>query len=120
VAIPYQHCRKTYRPQLQGSTNIYIYRERERKHGMTDINSAPPPSLSLFPPLCPSFNFFKEARCFGNRICFSFHGKNYLTWCSPQTELFSITAHHTHGNLLRYAPENKPSPRVTRKCQSKN
>ena len=31
-------------------------------------------------------------------------------------ELFSITAHHTNSTLLRYAPENKFSPRVvTRK-----
>jgi hypothetical protein len=30
----------------------------------------------------------------------------------PYTELFSITTHHRHSNLLRYAPENRSSPRV--------
>jgi hypothetical protein len=28
--------------------------------------------------------------------------------------LFSTNAHHRHSNLLRYAPENKSSPRITK------
>jgi hypothetical protein len=36
-------------------------------------------------------------------------GKDPLT---PYTELFSVTGHHRSLNLLRYAPENRSSPRA--------
>jgi len=43
---------------------------------------------------------------------FLLSGAEAPTLVYPSTELFSTTAHHKHSDLLRYAPENTPSPRV--------
>jgi hypothetical protein len=48
--------------------------------------------------------FFKEA--------FPFSGKEAPNLVDPYIKIFSVTAHHTSSNLLRYATENRPSTRV--------
>jgi hypothetical protein len=50
-----------------------------------------------------------------------FSGRQYLTWWTTDIQLFSVTGHHKNSKLLRYVPENRPSPReVTRKWFLKN
>jgi len=62
--------------------------------------------------LCPSY-FLKE-HDISEGIFVSVQAMQHQTWCSPYIEVYTINAHHRNSNLLRYAPENKPSPRVVR------
>ena len=74
-----------------------------------------PLAWSSFFELCPSSNYFNEARRFGNRLCFCLQARQSIIWCNPWTELISVTAHHNSVNLLRYAPENRSRNRLP-KC----
>ena len=56
--------------------------------------------------------FFKDARRFRSRLCFRLQANKHLTWWTAYIELFSVIGQHRNSNLLRYAPENKSSPRV--------
>jgi hypothetical protein len=66
--------------------------------------------------LCPSSNVRKKHNVFPSRHSSRFQAKMHLTWYNPSIDLFSINEHHYTRYLLRYAPENRSSPRVvTRK-----
>jgi len=53
---------------------------------------------------------FKEPQLFGNWLYFCFQAKNYLTWWTPYTVLFSVPGHHSNSNSLWYVPMNRSSP----------
>ena len=61
--------------------------------------------------------FFKEAY-FGSQLHFCLPAKKHLTWWNLTIKLFLVTGHHT-VNLLRYASQNRSSPRVVTRLKYK-
>jgi hypothetical protein len=63
----------------------------------------------------------KQAWTFVKPVEFLFSSKEAPNLADPYIKLFTVTRHHTITNLLRYAPQNRPCPRViTGRLQLKN
>ena len=103
AVICYLCCGTTHQYHLQRSRNP---KERTEHNGkFTD-------TLFFFGEAWSIVQMFKEAGYFGSRLCYLLLAKNPSNLVYSWTEIFLTTAHHRHNNWLRYAPENKSSPRV--------
>ena len=91
----------------QSMASLKVNKSTRENRALLKLNDTP-----CFLGLCPS-NFLKEHDV-SEAIFVSLQATKHQTWCSPQIEPYSINAHHRKSNFLRYAPENKPSPRVIR------